>query len=422
MKTHLILIVSLVLGITSVTVAQDTLKLSLRQAEKLFIAGNYQLIVQNYQIEEAKAEVITAKLFDNPEISYENLFYNHETKRFLETSYATGQYSATIGQLIKLAGKRNKNIQLAHEAVKLSGFVYFDLMRSLRYELRSTFYKAFYTKQSGRIYQQQIAAMEQLAKVAEKQLQLGNTSTKELIRIRSLLYGLKTEYTLLLNELGDLESQLRLLMNVKSNTSLVLSVSENEKQLYQLQDLHYNAILDSAKLNRPDLQLAKTTISYAEKKLTLQKAMAVPDVELSLSYDLKGNYPEKYTGIGITIPIPLFNRNQGEIKKARVAITAGAVALKYQENLLENEVYNCYNTALRTEATYQGIDAQFNGDFDQLIVELFKNFQSRNISLIEFLDLYEAYKENTLQLNNLRYERMNALEEINFVTGTSIFK
>ncbi|RZL19425.1 MAG: TolC family protein, partial [Pedobacter sp.] len=184
----------------------------------------------------------------------------------------------------------------------------------------------------------------------------------------------------------------------------------------------YSQLVEQAKINRVDLQLAKAEITYATQNLRLQKAMAIPDLEVAISYDLKGNYPEKYTGIGIKIPLPLFNRNQGEIKKARIAIDAGNIQLKQQESILENEVYNSYQSALRTEGLYQGLDPNFAEDFKTLIKQVSKNFSNRNISLIEFLDFYDSYKDNMLQLNNLKFERVNAKEEINYVTGSAIFK
>jgi len=145
-------------------------------------------------------------------------------------------------------------------------------------------------------------------------------------------------------------------------------------------------------------------------------------VAISLSYDLKGNYPEKYVGIGISVPIPLFNRNQGEIKKARIAVDASNAGLKQQEAIVETELYTSYKTAIKTEQLYRSMDHNFSSSFAELMVGVTKNFRERNISLIEFLDFYDAFNENTSQLNNLRYELMNAKETINYHTGTSIYK
>ncbi len=402
--------------------AQDTLKLNLRQAEQLFIAGNHRLIAGQFEIDQAKAEVITAKLFDNPEISHENLFYNHETRKFLETSYVTGQYNTSVSQLIRLARKRSKNIELAREGVKLSSYGYFDLMRNLRFELRSTFYKAYYHQQSANLYQVQVKALEQLLRASELQLGQGNIAQKEVIRIKSLLYGLKSEYTSLLNEQEDLQAELKMLINAAPSAVLSLSLPQDQVDAYKPEDLKYAALLDSARANRADLLLAKTQIAYAEKNLILEKANAIPDISLSFSYDLKGSYPDHYTGIGITVPIPLFNRNQGEIKKARIAVEAGNNALAQTELQLQTEIFNSYQTARRTEKTYQEIDKDFGENFQTLMEQVSRHFSSRNISLIEFLNFYEAYKDNVLQLNNLKYERLNAREQLNYVTGSNLFK
>lgn len=301
--------------------AQDTLKLSITDAEKRFLANNYQLLLANYDIAQAKADVITARLFDNPEISHENLFYNHETKRFLETSFATGQFNTQISQLFKLAGKRNKQIKLAQTAVKMEEYAYYDLMRTLRYQLRSNFFKLHGLQQSAKIYSRQIKALEQLLQASNKQLALGNIAQKDIIRIKSLLYNLQVERQQMLTEIAELGTELKLLTQISPNMVIETIVDgDTQKQATLSTLLPYTTLLDSAMNNRVDLKNSQMAITYAQQNLRLQKANAIPDVQLSLAYDLKGNYPEKYTGIGISMPIPLFNRNQGEIKKLKLPL------------------------------------------------------------------------------------------------------
>lgn len=402
--------------------AQDTLKLSVTDAEKRFLANNYQLILAKYEIEQAKAEVITAKLFDNPEISHENLFYNHETKRFLETSFATGQFNTQISQLFKLAGKRNKQIKLAQTAVKMEEYEYYDLMRTLRYQLRHNFFKLHGLQQSVKTYSRQIKALEQLLLVSNKQLALGNIAQKDIIRIKSLLYNLQIERQQMNTEIADLGTELKLLTQISPNMVIETVAEINTQKQATSSLLPYTTLLDSAINNRVDLKNSQMAINYAQQNLRLQKANAIPDVQLSLSYDLKGNYPEKYTGIGISMPIPLFNRNQGEIKKAKIAIEAQQATLQRLENTLANEVFKAYQNANRVEELYTSMDNNFGADYQKLIDEVTVNFSKRNISLLEFLDFYEAYKDHVLQYNQLLFERKNAKEEINFVTGTSIYK
>lgn len=402
--------------------AQDTLRLSVAEAERMFLQNNVQLIAQRYETEQAKAEIIAARLFDNPEIGYENLFYNHETKKFLETSKATGQYSASITQIIKLAGKRNKNIELAESGVKVSANAYAELMRTLRYELRNTFYKAYYTQLSALVYDQQVQSLQQLLRASEMQLARGNIAIKDIIRIKSRLYSLMGEYVSVQKDMEDLKSQLKLLVRMDAGTPLILSGSGINPDSFNPEEKSYEALRDSAKINRADLQLARSEIGFSKNLLRVQKAMAIPDLGLSLSYDLKGNYPEKYTGLGITMPIPLFNRNQGEIKKAKIGVEASTLGLKRQEEIVENELHSSYQAALQIAKLYRSLDATFNQSFEKLMQGVTASFQARNLSLIEFLDFYDAYKESAQQQNDLKYELMNAREAINFHTGTTIFR
>jgi cobalt-zinc-cadmium efflux system outer membrane protein len=66
-------------------------------------------------------------------------------------------------------------------------------------------------------------------------------------------------------------------------------------------------------------------------------------------------------------------------------------------------------------------DPAFKDNFKHLIQEVAKNYEKRNISLLEFLDFYDSYKTNVLQLNTLRFNRVISLEQINFITGTPFF-
>ncbi|KQM69260.1 cation transporter [Pedobacter sp. Leaf216] len=415
------LIIALATTTKSSFAQSDSLSLNLKQAEILFLKNNFDLLASNYQINQAKAQVITAKLFDNPEFEYENLFYNHQTKKFLQTSYAFGQYAGSISQLIKLAGKRNKKIKLAQTGIKLAELEYFDLVRTLKFELRNTFYKTYFAAQSVKVYEDQIKSTEGLLSAYEIQLKAGNIALKDVTRIKSLLIGLKAEQANLLNELEDQYRDLRLLCGLNPNSNLLLAIRLNEMKNISIDEIPYANLLDSARTNRADLTLAKTYLEYNELNLKLQKAMAIPDVEISLAYDLKGNYPEKYTGIGLKIPLPLFDRNQGEIKKARVGIDIAASNLQKQELILSNEVFNSYRTAIRNEKLLAEIDSSFSNDYNKIASGLIKNLRERNINLIEFIDLYESYKANVLQINQLQFERMSSREELNYVTGTNIF-
>ena len=72
----------------------DTLRITLKETEAQFLKNNLDLIVQHYSIDQAQAQIITARLFNNPDFSFANVLYNPQTKKFFDTSHDGGEYSA----------------------------------------------------------------------------------------------------------------------------------------------------------------------------------------------------------------------------------------------------------------------------------------------------------------------------------------
>ncbi|MBV8389137.1 MAG: TolC family protein, partial [Mucilaginibacter sp.] len=119
--------------------------------------------------------------------------------------------------------------------------------------------------------------------------------------------------------------------------------------------------------------------------------------------------------------LPFFNRNQGGIKQAHLMIDQGKAQLQGQQDQVDNDISTNYLMASRYEKLSNSFDPKFKGDFTHLIQEVVKNYQVRNIGLIEFLYFYDSYKVNAVQLNNIQLNRVNALEQLNFVTGTPFY-
>lgn len=401
--------------------ARETLSLSIQEAEALFIKNNLSLLAGQYAIDNARAQVITAKLFDNPQFSIENILYNPQTKKFFDMSYDGGQFGGSISQLIQTAGKRNKNIRLAKISVQEAEYNFFDLLRTLKYTLRSDFYKIYYQKQSAEVYTAEINSLSKTLDIFRGQYAKGNIAEKEVLRIQSQLYSLQTELNDLKDATDDVQSEFKLLIraNPKMDVKPKFSFNMTDKDI--LARVPYQKLLDSATANRCDLKAAHAALEYSHLNLKLQKAMAIPDINLSLTYDKQGSFVRNYNGLGISIPIPLFNRNQGNIRQARIAVESSKNSLQQQQDQIESDLDNAYQGALRLEVLYNSFDPKFKAGFNHLIEEVSKNYEKRNISLLEFLDFYDSYKTNTIQLNNLELNRINSLEQLNFVTGTPIF-
>jgi len=395
------------------TPASDTLKLTVRQAEDQFIKNNLSLIVARYNIDNASAQIITARLFQNPDFSFSNGIHASGVPN------AFSEQSASVSQLFYTAGKRNKNIQLAKIGVEQAKYQFFDLLRTLKFTLRNDFYTIYYNEQSAKVYNEEITSLSKTLGVFREQYTKGNIAQKEVLRIQSQLYSLQTEYNSLLAGIDTTESELKLLIKVSPKTYVEPGVTSDSKEM--VSQVAYQQLLDSAYLNRYDLRYSKATVDYSDMNLKLQKATAIPDVSLSFNYDKLGSYGNNFMSAGIAFSLPFFNRNQGAIKQAHIAVDQSKVQLQSQQDQVESDVATNYKGALRLEQLYNSFDPQFKDDFTHLIQEVFKNYEKRNISMLEFLDFYDSYKTNTLQMNNLQLNRVLSLEQLNYATGTSFF-
>ncbi|MBS1532830.1 MAG: TolC family protein [Bacteroidetes bacterium] len=395
----------------------DTLKLTLKQAEDQFVKNNLQLIAQRYNIDNANAAVITAKLFPNPDFSFNNGIAAENANQ----GPAYKEQSFALSQLFTTAGKRNKSIQLAKIGVEQAKYQFFDLLRTLKFTLHSDFYAIYFQQQSAKVYDEEITSLGKTLAVFKEQFQKGNIAEKEVLRIQSQLYSLRTEYNSVLSGIDTTESELKMLIKAPVSAYVDPQVNFDESNRQQVSAIPYQRLLDSAYVNRYDLRYSKAAVDYNSMNLQLQKAVAVPDFSLSLNYDKLGAYGNNFLGAGVEFNLPFFNRNQGNIKQARIAIDQSNVQLQNQQNQVESDVATGYKTALRLEQLYNSFDPKFKDDFTHLIQEVYINYEKRNLSMLEFLDFYDSYKTNTLQMNSLQLNRVLSLEQLNYVTGTPFF-
>jgi cobalt-zinc-cadmium efflux system outer membrane protein len=393
----------------------DTLKLTLKQAEDQFLKNNLQLIAQRYNIDIANANVITARLFQNPDFSFANGIHDSGSPN------ALSEQAASISQLFTTAGKRNKSIRLAKIGVEQTRYQFFDLLRTLKFTLHSDFYTIYFQQQSAKVYNEEISSLSKTLTVFKEQYQKGNIAEKEVLRIQSQLYSLQSEYNSLLTGIDTVQSEFKLLIKASPQSYVDPQVNFDESNKQLVSSVPYQRLLDSAYANRYDLKYSKAAVDYNDLNLRLQKANSIPDVSLSLNYDKLGSFGNNAVSAGIAFSLPFFNRNQGNIQQARIAIDQSKIQLQSQQNQVESDVTTGYKNALRLEQLYSSFDPKFKDDFTHLIQEVNINYQKRNLSMLEFLDFYDSYKTNTLQLNNLQLNRIISLEQLNYVTGTTFF-
>ena len=399
--------------------AQDTLRITLPDAEKQFTEKNLALMAEKYNIDIARAQVMQARLYNNPNIQIAAAAWNPNQKKVLDVSNATGEYVAGIQQLIIMAGKRNKQIKLAETNTLMAENRFYDLLRTLRFTLHSDFYQAYFLQHAVSAYQVQISALEKLSANYNELQAKGVITLKEVVRIKSLLYSLKAEQTNLQNQFNDTEAELQMLL--QNNHAWFVPVSDiNISGIPSMRQFVLPTLVDSAYANRYDLKLAANALDYSQQNYSLQKAMAVPDLMAGAQFDKRGSYVNNASFLTLAMDLPFFNRNQGNIKAAKTAIDQSKIVLDRQRLTVENDVQQAYVKALNTEKMISSIDTNFQNDFDKLLKSVTDNFEKRNISLLEFTDFYDSYKQNMLQWNQLQNDRIQAIESLNFTIGKPI--
>jgi cobalt-zinc-cadmium efflux system outer membrane protein len=422
-KKLIVLVLACLLGRSLLTaqIRMDTLPLTLPDAERMFLDSNLQLLAQRYNVDAQKALIIQARLWPNPNLTYGHGPVWHVYDPVEATFINNSSNSASLSQLILLAGKRNKQVKLAQANARLSEIQFYDLLRTLKYTLRTDFYNIYFLQRSAMVYDEEIKALQVVVKAFAEQEGKGYISQKEVIRIRAQLYSLQSEYSDLLLRINDAQSELKLILQVKPGHHI--DPITDSTALNNLQPAKYPlaVLIDSAYQNRTDLQIAKTNSAINQLNYKYQKALAVPDLSLSFSYDQQGSYVHNFQSLGASIDLPFFNRNQGNIKSAKAMIDFANTTVKSTEATVEENVTMSLEKAFVQDKLFRSIDRSFSNDFERLMREVLNNYQKRNISLLEFLDFYDSYKQNILQLNSIQFNRVSAFEDLNFYTGTNFF-
>ncbi|HEX8019622.1 TolC family protein [Mucilaginibacter sp.] len=397
----------------------DTLKINFPDAEKQFIENNLSLLAQKYNVDASKALIQQAKLWDNPTLSTDQNIHDGSTNKFFNHSNGGGQVFVQLNQVFTTAGKRGKQVKVAEDDAKVQEAAFNDLMRNLRYNLQLDFSQLGSLNAQQAVYQNEIKAATDLVNAIQKSFDVGNTSAKDLIRLKALLFGLQNDMVENNRQINDLQTELKTLLQTKETTFVQPIINAKPTETA---DLDVQSLITQALTNRPDYLSNQYQLSSATHNLAYQKALAVPDVTLGVSYDQNSSYAPHYYGLQIGFPIPLFNRNQGNIKSAQYNIKSQESTLKQSEFQLKNDVVAAVNQYKLNIQLFSTQQIAFNEQYDKLFGAMLKSFQQRQISLVEFVDFFDTYKDTKLKILQQQFNLQKAIADLNFAVGTTVIK
>nr|WP_322623630.1 TolC family protein [uncultured Flavobacterium sp.] len=398
--------------------APQTLNLTIKQAEELFFKNNFMLLAQQYNIDKAGAAVIQSKVYPNPEVSADIIAYQGQNNLYFPTG---NQNNLAVGleQVILLGGKRKAQIQLAKLDKQMAESDLTDLTRNLQLQIWQSFYTLHNQQKIIEKYNKLLDKLSTLINSYEVQVAKNNVALKDLVRLKSVYVKINNDKSEESQTLIEEQQKLNLLLGTTATINTVYEAADANS--YSTKTFLYDDILNKSLQNRPDLNQAKLATESAKLNLSLQKRLAIPDVTIRGGYNQQGDAFNNQYNVGLAIPLPVFDRNRGNIQAAKVQKLASDKNVEYKQLEVQNEVLAAYQNFTRSVDEYKRVNALVNQDFDAVFNGITTNFQKGNVSMIEFADFFEAYNEAQTEVERVKQQLAVAAAQVNFVTGTNNF-
>ncbi|MBS5980055.1 TolC family protein [Dysgonomonas sp. Marseille-Q5470] len=403
----------------------QVLKYTPVEIEALFLKQNLQLLAEKMNITLADAEIAQSRLWDNPQLSIGsmNLWSTAKQREELgaETFPRNTEFSIELSQLILTANKRNKLINSQKVSREITVLNFEDVLRGLKAELRKLIYETEYLQSYKDVLSVQQESLELLISAYKRQAELNNIAKNELLRLQSGLIELKNEINETEAALNEQQKNLKSLLNI--SPFYIIKVENTNFNYIDPNQVSLVSLLEKAHELRPDIKREQQQTLFYEKSLIYEKSQRIPDITLSASYDQYGGVWKDFIGFGISFDLPFLNRNQGNIKAAKINIEQNKLIALQLQNIAEHEITEAFYNYSRTYKFYEEIE---NNDLltelDEMLGIYTKNFLNRNISMLEYLDFMESYKSNKQIVLLSRKNMYNSFVEFQYAVGTEINK
>ncbi|MFD1604302.1 TolC family protein [Flavobacterium artemisiae] len=402
---------------TQIGMAQKTV--TLQDCESQFLKKNLFLLASQYNIDAAKALTIQARIWDNPTVTAELNAYNPERDKFFDIG-KNGQKVFSIEQLIYLGGKKRNEVKLAQANAQLAELQFNDVLRTLKLQLRKSFFTVYYNSKNLENTDKQLAHIENLINSYSIQAQKGNIPLKDVVRLQSLYLNFKNERLEVINDNIEEQANLKLLLNETENVIPVVNKEDSDKYL-KIIAFDLKGFEEQAIANRPDYLAKQKEIGANELNVKWQKSLSVPDIILGANYDQRSGAFNNEANVSVGIPLPLWNKNKGNIKYAQSILEQSKVEKQNFQLQLQTEITSAWTKWDESRQNYSVIKPTVNSDFEAVYNGMLTNFQKRNVSLLEFTDFMESYNQAIIQLNELKKKVVIAGEELNSTINKDLF-
>ena len=248
---------------------------------------------------------------------------------------------------------------------------------------------------------------------------LKNLSKREFLRIQAALLEAKNE---IYNLRKELNSNQKTLKNLLSTTEYVYLKIEMDSLLFPSpENINIMLLTEKAFEENPEINIMKLQTQYYDKSIKYEKSLRIPDLNFNVSYDRGGDIWRDFVGFGVGIDIPVFNRNQGAIKAAQISAEQSRYQYKQEENILKNNITESFLNYSESYNIYEKVRKNdLTENLDEMLDLFTKNILNKNISMIEYMDFMDSFKQTKDIILSSIKDTIQPLEELKYYTSTEI--
>jgi outer membrane protein, heavy metal efflux system len=410
---------------TPFTAAQNLgpVRITLDEAVHMALEHNHNMLAMMTTVQQSQAEEVTQNLRPNPTLfaDWEYLPLGSPSRQnpaiysgVSTPDYLNNNTEADIGlsYLIERGGKRHDRLQAQKDITAQTRSLVADNGRGLTFQVATLFFSAQLAESTLELAEKDLKSFQQTVDIGEAQYKAGGLSENDYLMIKLQLLQFESDVEQAQLARVQSLSDLRQLLGYESVSEDydVVSSFEYQPVKVNLDDLQLKALQ-----NRPDLRAAQQGVTAANSQLVLQKAIGKQDVTVQGNYSHTGGInAASFYG---SIPLAIFNRNQGEIARARFAITQADEQEKATNGQALTDVFDAY----------QGLRS--NDKVVQLYLSKYLDVATRSrdisdyayhrggVSLLVFLDAERNYRATQLAYRQALASYLLALEQLREAVG-----
>ena len=384
----------------------DPVRVTLDEAIRTALQHNHSLMATRTTIEQSRAQEITAGLRPNPALS------GSWQSPSLFTPDGTSQVGVGLSQDFEL-GKRGRRIQAARDATDVTRSQVGDSERGLAFQVATQFINVQLAESTLELAQQNLKSFQDAVEIGEHQYRAGGISENDYLKIKLQLLQFETDVQQAQLARTQALADLRQLLGYESVPPDydVTGPFDDQPLTVDLEELQ-----KLASRNRPDLRAAEKGLAAADSQVELAKVNARPDVTLSANY--VNSAGTAATILGLSVPLPVFDRNQGEVARTQSARTQAHQQHAEVAGQVKTDVKDAYEALQTSERVLRFYRSGYL-EVAQKSVKISEYAYRRGAaSLLDFLDAERSYRATQVAWRQAVATRLLALEQVRQAVGT----